>query len=364
MIYHIYWGTSGNSGLYLDGIYSVLKDEGYEQKAFVNYYYPFNYGEKIFFKRGDIAYGNIKGKTRKIFQLIEVLKGYFIILCKAIQDRPQLINYSHVGQSYYFVPLFLKILKFVSGSRLMVTCHDVAPHCSGRSEMKYRRLIFNIADLLLVHNYHSRIELANLFGVDTSKVVEHLFPVMDLSKLSMSSKKYESVDFLFIGHVRQDKGAQLLIDAWLEFHRIHPSATLRICGGLRPGIFVNKELLEKSNVELNLHFISDEDYSAYVKSTRYVILPYLQGTNSGIISTVLSLGADVITSDIKMFSENPLISIDDMFRNGDSKSLLQKLSEKFMSNDNTDSKKKIKKYNEEFERGVKYTYFSILNKYD
>ena len=49
MIYHIYWGTSGNSGLYLDEIYQILKKGGYNQKIYVNYYYPFGYGEKIFF---------------------------------------------------------------------------------------------------------------------------------------------------------------------------------------------------------------------------------------------------------------------------------------------------------------------------
>ena len=50
MIYHIYWGTSGNSGLYLDEIYQILKKGGYNQKIYVNYCYPFGYGERIFFK--------------------------------------------------------------------------------------------------------------------------------------------------------------------------------------------------------------------------------------------------------------------------------------------------------------------------
>jgi hypothetical protein len=47
MIYHIYWGTSGNSGLYLDEIYQILKKGGYNQKIYVNYYYPFGYGENL-----------------------------------------------------------------------------------------------------------------------------------------------------------------------------------------------------------------------------------------------------------------------------------------------------------------------------
>lgn len=360
MIYHIYWGTSGNSGLYLDGIYKVLEKEGYSQRSFVNYYYPFNYGDKIFFKRGDVAFSKYKGKVRKIFQLLEVINGYVTILFCSLKDKPNLINYSHAGHSFFFIPLFLKILKKTSGAKLLLTCHDVMPHGGAPSEMKYRKKIFHLADILLVHNKHSKIELTDIFGVDEERIVEHLFPIMDLARLPKTTKIFSPVDFLFIGQMREDKGVLLLLDLWPEFHKLVPEATLRICGKPQPGLVIKEKLLSDCNVELNLRFISDQDYPAYVESARYVILPYLQGTNSGIISTVLSSGADVITSDLPMFSENPLVDEVDMFRCGDKESLMNKMREKYNLKHTSIKEKKLSEYSEEFVKGVKFVYTNIL----
>lgn len=361
MIYHIYWGTSGNSGLYLHEIYQTLEKSGFRQKAFVNYYFPFDYGEKIFFKRGDIAYGTVKGKLRKLFQLLEVLKGYLIILCRIVIDKPEIVNYSHAGQSYFFVPLFLRGVKLLSSAKLMITCHDVAPHGCGSGEMKNRRHIFHLADYLLVHTKDSARELVEMFGVDGGKIVSHLFPIMDLSLLSdlQENNSYSQTDFLFIGHVRKDKGIEFLLDAWPEFHKLCPEAKLRVCGKKQPNVCFEQSELEKCNVEYNLNFISDDDYFKYVKSARYVVLPYIAGTNSGIISTVLSLGTDVITSDIPMFAENPLVNSCDRFVSNNKQSLIDLLREKYLSSENVASDK-LTAYRSEFNSGVISVYKHLL----
>lgn len=361
MIYHIYWGTSGNSGLYLHEIYQTLQSKGYNQRAFVNYYFPFDYGDKIFFKRGDIAYGTVKGRTRKLFQLLEVIKGYIIILLCSLKDHPRVINYSHVGQSYFFVPLYLRLLKAVSRSTLMVTCHDVAPHSSSSSEMANRRKIFSIADYLLVHTANSSEELVQLFGCDRKKIVKHPFPIMDLSILSKKEDRnpFSTTDFLFIGHVRTDKGIEFLLNSWPKFHEKCPDAKLRVCGGKQPNVSFDQDGLEKINVEFNLHFISNEDYFNYVRSARCVILPYLQGTNSGIISTVLSLGTDVVTSNIPMFAENPLVNDGDMFITGDTESLVNKLMEKYHQT-SSKSLEKIEEYRNRFSEELDIVYKRLL----
>jgi hypothetical protein len=111
MIYHIYWGTSGNSGLYLDEIYQTLKKTGHKQRVFVSYYYPFEYGDKIFFRYGDIAHSKFTGKIRSIIQLIEIIISFLRVLISAYKDKPQIINYSHIGQSYFFILFLIGIEK-------------------------------------------------------------------------------------------------------------------------------------------------------------------------------------------------------------------------------------------------------------
>ena len=328
-IYHIYWGTAGNAGLYLDEIYQTLKDAGYMQRAFVNYYYPFDYGNKVFFRYGDVGNSKLSPKIRKIVQLLEILYGFFVALFYSFFERPKIINYSHVANSYFFIRAYLRFLHLVSGAKLVVTCHDVNCHLS-ENELNARKSIFKRADYLLVHTKRSIKELNDYFGIDSAKVLYHLFPIMNLEKVKPAEMKcFSKVDYLFIGHLRKDKGIEFLLEAWKAFHKQNSKAILRVCGKEGSGVKVDVEEYSKYSVDFHLGFVSDEDYYSYIKSTKYVVLPYLEGTNSGVVSTVLSLGAEVITSDLPMFRENPLVSDDNLFKTNDKESLVQLLNAKY-----------------------------------
>lgn len=350
MIYHIYWGTSGNAGLYLDEIFQCLKSEGYRQKVFVSYYYPFDYGEKIFFRHSDIAHCRIKGRMRIVIQLWEIIISFFKIILFAWKDKPSIVNYSLISGSYLFVFYFLCLIKKISGCKLVVTCHDVIPfgqHTSDSTEMRNRKKIFDMADFLLVHNDSSIVDLETIFGESRKKMVKHLFPIMDLSKLHKDNVFSKRCDFLFIGHLRKDKGIQFLLDSWHDFHILEKDATLWVCGNPIGKTF-DVEYYKKDNVTLNLSYVSEDDYCRYIQSARYVVLPYLKGTNSGIISTAMSLGADVITSDIPMFLDNPLVNRDCIFKSGDTQSLLEILRRKFLSKDNNKIEGTLNEYRKQF----------------
>lgn len=116
MIYHIYWGTAGNSGLYIDEIYQTLEKAGFNQKVFVSYYYPFNYGEKIFFKRTEMEHCHYRGLLRKLIQALELVYSLIVIWKNAKRDKPQIINYSYVSKGNSLILLFLRQLKGVKGT--------------------------------------------------------------------------------------------------------------------------------------------------------------------------------------------------------------------------------------------------------
>ncbi len=360
IIYHIYFGTSGNSGLYLDEIYQTLKKEGFQQRVFVSCFYPFAYGEKVFFRYGDIAHSKFRGKFRKVIQLIEIVIAFIKILVIAFINKPKVINYSHIGQSYFFIYYFLVLLKRLSGAKLIITCHDVNPHTIITGEIKFRQLIFKTGDYLLVHNDHSVNDLKTYFSINTDKIIKHPFPIMDLTKLNYLNQTFKPCDFLFIGHLRKNKGIEFLLNTWKEFSSINPKAKLCICGNKTSDVSFDVEEFMLHNVEFHLNYISDRDYYMFIKSARYVILPYFEGTNSGIISTVLSMGVNVITSDIPMFKENPFISDSDMFKSNDKQSLISILERKYLEPNNFTGLDKIQKYRNDFEESVKQVYSTIL----
>ncbi len=88
MIYHIYWGTSGNSGLYLDVDYQILKKGGYNQKIYVNYCYLLAMERKSSLKEEMLQLSRYKGITRKLFQLQEILCGLCEDFVCVQKDKP------------------------------------------------------------------------------------------------------------------------------------------------------------------------------------------------------------------------------------------------------------------------------------
>lgn len=327
MIYHIFWGTAGNAGLYLDEIYKTLQDKGFEQDAFVNYYYPFDYGHKVFFKWTEMGHGIKLGKLRNPVRLLELLYALTVIYIHILIHKPQVVNYSLVG---VFAPVlyFLKLVKKTTKCKLILTCHDVTPFenkvQSLTKQERMRKKGFDLADFLLVHNQNSANELEKSFHIQPEKILQHPFPIMDMKKLFQQPASTEKqYDFLFLGHLRKEKGIQVLLEAWKLFQPKHPKASLCIAGEAPFGF--DKSVCSGLNVDIILQFLSDEQYFNLGSTAHCIILPYTKGTNSGVVSTLVTLNSNIITSDLEMFKSNALLSKELMFESGNPHSLLEKM---------------------------------------
>lgn len=331
-LFHVYAGTQGTAGLYLNEIFKAIEHTEIKQEAFVSYYYPFSNAKKIFYYFTDLASGNQKSKLRPYLRYLELLYGLFYVLVRALISRPKYLNYS-LNSSYLPEYFFLIILKKLMRIKIIITCHDVVPfknsHLDISKENKRRSYLLKMADYLLVHNDNSRKDLIKYYNIDPIKIISHPFPVMDLNFLKVSNKQ-KTIDFLFIGHLRCEKGVTVLLDSWKVFNRIYPKATLYVVGNNPPnsGILVNN--YEDLNINFILNYVDDITYAQYIASAKCVVLPYLRGTNSGIPSSVYSMGTDLIVSDIPMFRNNPLINEDAFFECGNSKSLIERLQSHYM----------------------------------
>jgi glycosyltransferase involved in cell wall biosynthesis len=301
-------------------------------------------------------------------QAFELFIALFQILFNAFKDKPKVVNYSYVSRGNRFILLFLRWLKRVSKCCLIITCHDVIPIIDKKEvfdrEIVIKRKIYALADYYLVHTDNSKKELLGMFDVREDKILMHQFPLMDLSKLD--KEKTEPVvkyDFLFIGHMRPEKGIDILYNAWMDFHNVYPQSRLCIAGN--PNYYQSyleerKEQCKNNNIELNLGFINDDHYVSLVKASHCVVFPYTGGTNSGVISTVVSLNRDVITSDIGMFADNYFVPKENMFRTGEFDSLFQKMVEYKKGLLVSDSKKRVDNYRNKFVEQVRTVYSIAL----
>ena len=364
MIYHIYWGTAGNAGLYLDEIYQTLKSEGFEQEVFVSHYYPFNYGRKVFFKWTELGHCSKLGKLRNPIRYIELIYALFVIYIKILRRKPQIVNYSFIG---VFTPvlLFLKLIKKTTKCKLILTCHDVMPFANNYQTLskqeKMRKKAFQMADYLLTHNQNSAKELHHSFGIPTQKILRHSFPIMDMNILFHQHAATDNkCDFLFLGHLRKEKGVEVLMEAWKLFHDKHPDAQLCVAGHAPFGF--DTAPYKDMNILFKLQFLSDEQYYSLASSAKCIVLPYIKGTNSGVVSTLVTLGKCVITSDLEMFQSNPLLDKNLMFESGNHQSLFN-LMEMVYENkhEKAETEDLVEKYRFSFRKEVVELYNKIYD---
>lgn len=362
-IAHIYHGAMGNNGLYIHEIVNVLNKIGIKQEVYVSYYYPKDYGRKFFFRYTDLLSG-IKSKWwRPYLRMGELIVGLARTLISVRSNKPKIINYSLI-QAFTPELFFLKILKKITKSKLIITCHDVKPFANKYTTLKQsvnlRKKIFNLADYLLIHNSSSKEDLMNYFGISTDKIISHPFPLMDISQLyeNIDIDPSLKVDFLFIGHMREEKGIDLLLHAWEKYHKIKPDATLIIAGN-NPNHYNFKDY-QNMGIKVFEGFLDDSLYCKLIKSARYVVLPYRHGTNSGVASTVIGMGKQLICSDIPMFKKNPLIPPSSLFKSMSIDNLCQKMLECLDNDINSEAERRNQAYKERFSTSVISTYTNIL----
>ena len=342
-ILHLYTNSPGIAGSYINYIFNALK-ENFCQDMIVNYYYPYPEGKKIFFRFSELSHPNLLHKfnlLRLSVRYLEMCIGLVYCYIFIKKYSPKVINYSLTTQVNLEL-VFLRCIKAFTDCKLYLTVHDVIPfetlYSCHKKDIKKRQLFFNLSDKLILHNRNSLDDLQNHYEIDASKILMCSFPVMRPLKLRQVGVRSEVARalankqkiFSFIGHLRKEKGIHVLIDAWHRFMSINGNSKeyiLLIAGNIPSGFCYNFDKLNGASFTLVPYFLSDLEYQNVIAKSYCVILPYTSGSNSGIPSTVLSMGTRLITSDINMFRSNVVIDKKYMFKNGDSHSLADIISE-------------------------------------
>lgn len=332
-LYHIYYNTAGNSGLYLKPILDALGDS-YEQRAFVNRYYPLNSPqcEKIFFEITEKNEHNCHKlilkltHLRKVIRYLELKQNNKKLLRKIKRDHPEYINYSLTNMPDALG--FLKKIRNISSeTKLIITCHDVSPFRETH-HIPYKK-IYDFADYLLVHNENSIEILIHEYGIKKSKILYHPFPIIDISLLKSQKINADHVApvFLMIGVMREEKGIQYLVDAWERLGE--KFAGQLIIAGYKPdNVCINfDKIIGFKNVTVIPRSLSDDEYVDLIDRSDYVVFPYNKVCNSGVLSTVVSKGKVPITTLLPTFMESKYVFPELMCAPADSDALKKLINE-------------------------------------
>ena len=170
-------------------------------------------------------------------------------------------------------------------------------------------------------------------------------------------------NFLFIGSVRPGKGVENLVKAFNQLLSLFP-CSLTIAGNFSKNYNPVSEADPRIKV-INC-YLSDELYSELIFKSDYVILPYTEGTNSGVLSTVVSCSKPVVCSDLPVFKDSSFVLSRNVFISNDEHSLrllIQEILDNFEERNSLDvqaTKAILSQYENNFKVSMNEAYSQIL----
>jgi glycosyltransferase involved in cell wall biosynthesis len=299
-IVHVDYGSCGNSGFYIERLLQATSIDCHV-RAYVHSEFGESKSEAQIMRIFDrwSAYA-LHPKIKSIIKFIDIylcfLKIFFDV--KTLSKVYDVQLYCAFFQSFHVYYWFFNIVR--KYCNLNVTVHDAV-----ELEHKYPAFIMTDRDnclrqahRLIVHGEES-LQILSALNIPLSII---RFPVQNRQILESYQKDFP-VKFLFIGHIRKEKGIGNLIHAWsMLSHDGFDKSILTIAGN--DDLNLGRDALKLPNCITKFGYIDDEDFEALIQDTDYVVLPYEGGTNSGVLSAATSFGKPCITSMIPCFSQS------------------------------------------------------------
>ena len=311
------WGIRG-LGVYDYSLCDALYKKNKNLKLITNRYYEYdklsNFKvEKNFFKYSE----NLKvGLLRKVIRGLEYCFNMFGLLIKYSKESPDIIHVQWL-LFYQFDYFWLKVLRYrlrKKNTKIILTAHNILPHINGYKYKNILEKIYSQFDGIIVHSEVMKSQMLGIFGAKTKGwsvcVIPHgmgdkLFEKIDKDTLNsyrsnINVSKNSGRKFLFAGVIHKNKGLDVLLEAWVKHVNKYPKDKLHIIGKPNYDMSDELEIIKNyhSSIITSFGYKSDEELLAYFLECDFVILPYKEASQSGVLLTALTLGKPVIATNV------------------------------------------------------------------
>lgn len=192
------------------------------------------------------------------------------------------------------------IFKFWRKTLKFMTVHDPIIH-SGLPNAnvieKQRKDTFKWANcFMLLSEAHAKKFLTK-YGLNSKHIFFSRLGNYTSIFVHRASSSIESNYILFFGQITPHKGIEFLLEAMLRVHKLCPTLKLVIAG--RGNLYFDIDKYKNLDyIEIRNHYIGISELVKLVSSSLFVICPYKDATQSGVVQTALTLEKPVIASNV------------------------------------------------------------------
>ena len=212
----------------------------------------------------------------------------------------------------FFIPAYIFIIKYLKRKKYKIKIFAICDNASAHESFYFQKFLFKnfikILDGVITMSNNVQTQIINLYSNIKCKtfflpIVSDLNQKLDnnIAKNKLGLKSSCTV-FLFFGLIREYKGLDIFLEA---INNINPellnSFQCLIVGESYVDIKKYKSIV-KNNVSDNVkwynEYIPDNLVNLYFSASDYVVLPYRNGSQSGIIPMAYHFDKPVISSNV------------------------------------------------------------------
>lgn len=188
--------------------------------------------------------------------------------------------------------------------RMLLTVHDPLSHSSNNDLRNkiHRGLAFRMVSRFLILNQSQREQFISRYHLEKKHVYNSQLSIY--THLQSTTPQYPATDgyVLFFGSISSYKGIDILCEAMKKVHASRPDARLIIAG--KGTIYFNiTPYMEAGFLELHNRYITTEELVGFIRKAAFVVCPYIDATQSGVIMSAFALNTPVIATNVGGLSE-------------------------------------------------------------
>ncbi|WP_337866677.1 glycosyltransferase family 4 protein [Ignavibacterium sp.] len=264
----------------------------------------------------NVMFINIRGNdsaNRSLVKKIYDLTNYFLRLYKLIILGRIKIIYDPSIARPILILIHYSILKLLK-RKIVLTVHNVLPHSKNNFNNRFfYNIIYKYPDFLIAHTKFIKQELIRLFKIPEDKIIvanHGIYSVINNKMVNKftARKKLNITESEFVilifGQQYPYKGTDIFIKHLLDKINFKFRLVIAGCGDkvyiqkLKKSVNSSKH---KESIDLYFKFIPNEEIELFFKACDIVCLPYLEGSQSGVLFMSYSFGRPVLATDVGNF---------------------------------------------------------------
>ncbi len=212
------------------------------------------------------------------------------------QNTPDVIHLTYVP------PISNNVLKRSLRERVVITIHDPIPHGTAtyRMENLNRKLAFKLYSNFIILNKAQKEAFIDCYHLSKGNVRifdSHLSSYNYLQLYKKNRPDETEPYILFFGNISPYKGLDYLFEAMSIVHKQNKEVKL-VVAGRGDYYFDINSYRHMGCFDIRNNFIPDDELASLVNNSLFIVVPYVEATQSGVIMTAYAFNKPCVATNV------------------------------------------------------------------